>query len=305
MKIISIIVPVYKVPLEYLRTCLDSLNTQTMQECEFIIVSDGAPEAECAICEKYAKKDSRFKFFKREHAGVSATRNYGIVQAQGEYITFVDCDDWLSLNALTTIKKLIKLNDFDIALMNSIKSWDSDNNKIILKLNNETTTINLKKIPHFAICGYIFKQSIIKQHKICFNESLTLSEDKAFIYHYCCFSKILKTTNEPEYFYRQHNSSVCHQKNTIQTVIQQIKAAKHIANILKEHSNVSNFFIFHLTNKMIQMAIIGFTKYKHNKKEAHTIYQAYKSIFKGSSLRYTYIWYRAKLAILLGHFFHI
>ena len=79
---VSVIVPVYKVPLKYLRACLDSLTAQTLQECEFIVVSDGAPEAECAICAEYAGKDSRLKFFRREHAGVSATRNYGIEKAQ-------------------------------------------------------------------------------------------------------------------------------------------------------------------------------------------------------------------------------
>ena len=103
---VSIIVPVYKVPLEYLRDCLDSLNAQTLQECEFIVVSDGAPEAECSICEEYAAKDSRFKFFKREHAGVSATRNFGIKQALGEYISFVDSDDWIERDYTSILASL-------------------------------------------------------------------------------------------------------------------------------------------------------------------------------------------------------
>ena len=127
--------------------------------------------------------------------------------------------------------------------MNSIKIWNSDNKKILLKLKDETRTINLKKLPHLATWGYIFKRSIIKHQKIYFNESLTLSEDKTFIYHYCCFSKTLSTTAMPIYFYRQHNLSVCHQKTTVQTVIQQIKAAQYISDVLKENSNTSRFFI--------------------------------------------------------------
>ena len=75
---VSVIVPVYIVPLEYLQTCLDSLIAQTMRECEFIIVSDGALETECSICENYAKRDSRLKFYKRAHAGVSATRKSAV-----------------------------------------------------------------------------------------------------------------------------------------------------------------------------------------------------------------------------------
>ena len=90
---VSVIIPVYKVPLEYLRACFDSLVAQTMQESEFIVVSDGAPEAETFVCEEYVAKDSRFKLFKCVHAGVSAARNYGMEAASGEYVAFVDSDD--------------------------------------------------------------------------------------------------------------------------------------------------------------------------------------------------------------------
>ena len=100
---VSVIVALYKVPQDYLRDCLDSLIAQNSQDCEFIVVSDGAPDKECSICEEYTKKDSRIKFFKREHAGVSATRNFGIEQAQGEYITFVDSDDWIEDSYTSTI----------------------------------------------------------------------------------------------------------------------------------------------------------------------------------------------------------
>ena len=117
---VSVIVPVYKVPLEYLRACLDSLTAQTMQECEFIIVSDGAPEAECSICDEFATKDSRFKFFKQEHAGVSAARNFGIEQAQGEYIIFVDADDWIKSETCEITYTFAKDNNSDIVLFDYI-----------------------------------------------------------------------------------------------------------------------------------------------------------------------------------------
>ena len=64
---VSVVIPIYNV-LPYLRTCLDSLTAQTIQESEFIMVSDGASEEECSICNEYVAKDSRFKFFRREHA---------------------------------------------------------------------------------------------------------------------------------------------------------------------------------------------------------------------------------------------
>ena len=117
---VSVIVPVYKVPLKYLRECFASLLAQTMQECEFIVVADGAPDAECSVCEEYASKDSRFNFFRREHAGVSATRNFGISQAQGEYITFVDSDDWIEPNCCEDLFNYALENNSDVVLFDYI-----------------------------------------------------------------------------------------------------------------------------------------------------------------------------------------
>ena len=76
-----------------LRACLESLRAQTLRECEFIVVSDGAPDEDCAVCEEFAEKDSRFRFFEREHGGVSAARNFGIGEARGDYLAFIDADD--------------------------------------------------------------------------------------------------------------------------------------------------------------------------------------------------------------------
>lgn len=87
------ITPVYNVPVEMLRACLESLCAQTLRECEFVVVSDGAPDEVRAICRDYAENDSRFRFFEREHGGVSAARNFGIGEAKGDYLAFVDADD--------------------------------------------------------------------------------------------------------------------------------------------------------------------------------------------------------------------
>ena len=116
MVLFSVIIPVFRVPLNYLKICLDSLTKQSNQECEFIILSDGAPEAECSICNEYATKDARFKFFKREHAGVSATRNFGINQAQGQYIIFVDSDDWIDQNCLAQLSIILTFDGISIEI---------------------------------------------------------------------------------------------------------------------------------------------------------------------------------------------
>ncbi len=222
---VSIIVPVYKVPLEYLRVCLDSLVAQTMQECEFIIVSDGAPEAECSICEEYAAKDTRFKFFKREHVGVSAARNFGIEQVQGEYITFVDSDDWIEPNLCTSSYKYAKESESDIVL------WEAaQNNNGIIKAsyfsNNRINKLSIEQIETIIsniiyttstrynsaslVCCKLFKKELIILNNIRYPEELTLSEDRVFNILAYRKTKKISYLNSVMYFYRIHNQSTSH-----------------------------------------------------------------------------------------------
>lgn len=260
---VSVIIPVYKVPLDYLQACFDSLIAQSMQKCEFIVVSDGAPEAEKSICEEYATKDSRFKFFKKDHAGVSAARNYGIDQAQGEYIMFVDSDDWLGLNAIKAMYSLIQRESIDIGLANAIKKWQNGKKEKLLPIKNEEKKLKLTDIPTFTVWSYIFKTSIIRKEHIYFNTELRYSEDRAFIYHYCCFCKNISITSDVIYFYRQHQLSVCHNNQSIDQVFQQFLAANYIGKILTTKSNLSHHSICGIKNKIARMGMTIFFKY-HN-----------------------------------------
>ncbi len=91
---ISVIVPVYKVE-PYLHQCLDSILNQTYRDLEILLIDDGSPDRCGEICEEHAKKDSRIRVFHTENKGLSAARNLGLREAKGEYIGFVDSDDWL------------------------------------------------------------------------------------------------------------------------------------------------------------------------------------------------------------------
>lgn len=195
---VSVIVPVYKVSLDFLRTCLDSLANQTMQECEFIIVSDGAPEAECLVCEEFSARDFRFNFFKRDHAGVSATRNYGMSQAQGEYITFVDADDTLLNNAMDDCYKKAKQWNSDILTFNHAKKtsqgalfnqepWHTTSLK---KITEKQRISILKEFIHLksnsisrGICGKFYLREFINKNNISFNEKISMGEDLIFNFH--------------------------------------------------------------------------------------------------------------------------
>lgn len=113
-KLISVIVPIYKVE-EYLPQCIDSIINQTYKNLEIILVDDGSPDRCPQICDEYAAKDSRIKVIHQKNGGLSAARNAGLDIATGEYIAFVDSDDWLEIDMYRTLLVLLERYDADIA----------------------------------------------------------------------------------------------------------------------------------------------------------------------------------------------
>ena len=112
---ISVIVPVYKVE-PYLRRCIDSILCQTYRDFELILVDDGSPDNCGAICDEYATKDSRVVVIHQENGGLSAARNAGIDASKGEYLSFVDSDDWIHPEMLQWLLRAIQSNHVPISV---------------------------------------------------------------------------------------------------------------------------------------------------------------------------------------------
>ena len=200
---ISIIVPVYKVE-KYLNRCLDSILAQTFTDWECILIDDGSPDNSGKICDEYAKKDERFVVIHHENAGVSAARNAGLDIAKGEYITFVDSDDWVENSFLQEQYSDIVSDDYDVCICGFVGKG-----KVI---NRELSVIEAKK-NLFTPKGFLgFPWSkIINRQKILglrFDPSITYCEDTDFFYR--LFSKCNKIlwTNKPLYYYENNPNSV-------------------------------------------------------------------------------------------------
>ncbi|MBP5768245.1 MAG: glycosyltransferase [Fibrobacter sp.] len=255
---VSVILPVYKVPLEYLRDCLDSLIAQTLRECEFIMVSDGAPEAECSVCEEYVARDSRFKFFKCEHAGVSVARNFGIRQAQGEYTSFVDSDDWIDANILKEAYDFSKKNDSDVTFWNCVTV--SNKKKLPVRystmdkfLLSEESLNAIKRNLFFAehkkylvfiypVCK-LYKASLVKN--FMFEENLEIGEDRIFNMH--VFSKDIRVAylNRSAYFYRQNADSITkkYRHDAFDTLMKYVERMKELSNGMY-HAEICNEILY-------------------------------------------------------------
>lgn len=225
---VSVIVPVYRVSLEYLRACLGSLTAQTMQESEFILVSDGAPEAECSICEEFSAKDFRFKFLKLEHAGVSATRNFGIEQARGEYITFVDADDWIKKETCEVTYAFAKDNNSDIVLFdytpigNSPYKQSNYNDQSISKLSLNAIndileeTINLtndKYVGAVSTMCKLVKRELFIQKSIRFPKGVSIAEDRVVSYLLFKEASQISYLNKSLYIYNINQMSASNKFN--------------------------------------------------------------------------------------------
>ena len=199
---VSIIIPVYKVE-KYIVRCIDSILAQTYSDWELLLVDDGSPDQSGVICDEYVAKDSRIRVFHKENSGVSAARNYARDRALGEYITFVDSDDWLDSECLDMCVNEIESNSLDL-LQFGYREVSSDGNILKVKdLGTSKIGLNdyLKTSFLVTVWGSVFKTSLIKDHSIRFNTNLKLAEDQLFVMQYMIVSQTFKSITGVYYNY--------------------------------------------------------------------------------------------------------
>lgn len=207
---VSVIVPIYNVE-KYLGKCIESIIEQTYSNLEIILVDDGSPDNSGAICDEYAKKDKRIKVIHKSNGGVSAARNSGIDAATGEYICFVDGDDYVMNDYVEYLLKLTVENNTDISLttemFGNFQSEQVHNDKIQI-LNSEETTIGILcyKIPIGVYCK-IFKREFLNNNKIRFLTELFIGE--GFNFNTTAFQHATNVAigHRRIYYYRRDNST--------------------------------------------------------------------------------------------------
>ena len=206
---ISVIVPVYNVE-DYLAKCLDSLVNQTLEDIEIIVVNDGSPDNSDKIIKEYAKKYDSIKSFKKENGGLSDARNYGIEKATGEYIAFIDSDDFISNDMLDKMYKKAKNDKLDIVLCDTINLYENGE-QVLVKSNlgySNDVVRNYLISPPMA-CIRLYKRGLFnnkKKKKSLFYEDLELTPKLVK------YTKKIGFINEGLYYYLQRNGSIMKQK---------------------------------------------------------------------------------------------
>lgn len=211
--LVSIVVPVYKVEEVFLRRSIESMLSQTYQYLEIILIDDGSPDNSGMICDEYAKSDLRIKVLHIPNGGVSRARNVGLENASGNYIMFVDSDDYIDRFCVEVLlNNLIKEKaDCSICAVSyideiNIKSYQQNAKKQCKVLNQEQAMDALFYLEQVysgyemgAVWGCIYKKEIVD--KILFNEKMKIGED--FVYKYQAFLNVSKVvcTNQKLYAY--------------------------------------------------------------------------------------------------------
>jgi glycosyltransferase involved in cell wall biosynthesis len=302
---ISVIIPIHRVEASYLKQCLNSLRAQTLKEFEAILILNDSTNEEKELSEKFYTEDSRFKLFKTDVADVSTARNIGLDHIQGKYITFLDCDDWFSENALQILFNLMECNQTEIGIANTQKIWNNGKKQTLFNFYNHIEDALLKRIPNVGVCGFVLKNDIIQKNQIRFQEDLKLSEDRVFFFEYYLYCKKIAYSNEIIYFYRQHSSSVCKSKHTHEQAIQQLKAAKLLHNILAKSPEFSKKDIHHLDRTLTRMGMVAYINSRTTPKGFVQLRNYFLNNICNSKFIFYYCWYRAKISSIIGNIFHL
>lgn len=211
--IVSIIVPAYNAE-NYIRECIGSVLGQSYAKWELLIVDDGSTDETPVICKEYAAKDSRIHVFSQIQGGVSAARNTGLRNASGEFIAFVDADDFLPENSLEIRVHAIQGADLAVCaielLENNIRTRAKTHLKSI-SWDKEGTLRNIALGGEFGYQGYtfnkLFRRTIIEEYGLAFPEGIAYNEDRLFCVCYALHCEKTTLLDEVVYIYRQNSSS--------------------------------------------------------------------------------------------------
>lgn len=193
--VVSIIVPVYNKE-RYISRCLSSLRNQIFKNFEVIIVNDGSTDSSAEIIDGFLNQDNRFRYFEQTNQGVSSARNTGLVQANGEWITFVDADDYIDETYLFEIMKIVaetsadlylwgikyEFNDgkYEIAMPENIGVWDKKNFCRTIVQDHYKTTPGI----YGYVANKLIRREIVDKHQLRFSTKYRLMEDFDFYLSY-------------------------------------------------------------------------------------------------------------------------
>lgn len=215
---ITVIIPIYNSE-KYLVRCLDSIINQSLKEIQIILINDGSNDKSGEICDQYCRLDSRVNVIHKKNEGVSVARNIGIRLAKGEYIIFIDSDDWIEKEMLKRMLDVIEKENVDVVKcdykINSSNNHETKNKSNIEfglynkdKINNELLPSILNNKLRTYVYLLLIRKDIIYKNEIYFNENITMMEDFLFYLELLTNSNNWYVINDYLYHYFENISGI-------------------------------------------------------------------------------------------------
>ena len=275
MPLFSIIVPVYNVE-KYINKCVDSVLSQTFEDFELILVDDGSPDNCPAICDEYEKKDARVKVIHKQNGGLINARKSGLKIANGEYIGFVDGDDWIEPDTYENFAKMIKKYSPDMVLSDFY--FDDENELINSKQLFEQefydkSALKEKLYPKMLFSGIyykfgvnpccwskVYKKELIEKNLPQVDGKIKMGEDAAFTYPCLLDAESAATVKKPSYHYIQNPQSMTNSydknlKNIIFLPYERIK--EKCRECGTDLGKQPDYYLLYLANLLIRNEITG------------------------------------------------
>lgn len=233
MPLVSIIMPVYNVE-EYLASSIDSVLAQSAKDFELLLINDGSKDRSLEICNEYAQKDSRIRVLDKPNGGVSSARNMGLDEAKGEWIMFVDSDDWLTADALSTCLEYTPEYDV-IRFSYRIIRQNYEKNVLVksAKSTEQFLRYQIERRTPLAVWGALFRRSLFTDNKIYFDPQFSYGEDWLVSMRLTLCSKNIKTLpGSVCYIYNALNMSSCTNTLSPSKVVQQLQVLKVMRGLL-------------------------------------------------------------------------
>lgn len=285
-QLISIIVPIYNVE-KYLKQCIESIISQTYRNIEIILVDDGSPDNCGKICDEYSQKDKRIIVLHKENGGLSDARNKGIDIAKGDYLTFVDSDDFVNIDYIEKLYNSIKFNNTKLAQCGISKV--DENNEIIEKLNYEKNQIKTSHEILNELYGKRLIENVVVWNKMYAKELFEnirfpvgkIHEDEFTTYKIFYSVDKISLLSDCLYNYRQTNESIIGKKfnkkrlNLLEALEERMDFFKN-RNEIDLYEKTLKFYI-----EQLRLYYIKVKKYVENSKEIQQdIKRKYKIEYK-------------------------
>lgn len=208
---ISVVVPVYNTDL-FLDKCIESIVNQSFTDWECILIDDGSTDRSGTICDEWEERESRIKVIHQSNSGVSVARNHGLSVAKGEFIAFVDSDDWLDLDYFESLYSLLIKTGADLVISGMILEYTSGAHEMYIPTSEEVFNLSSDNTDKFIALNdkfllyppylKLFSRRIITDNSILFDKNYSYGEDLLFNFQYLSYVHRIATLSNAKYHYR-------------------------------------------------------------------------------------------------------